>query len=57
MKNEVNSKRQVMVLLNQQLPPKEARNTELDKLIKEKEALLKRLNDKIQNASESNSDE
>jgi len=36
------------------LPPKEARLKELDELIKEREAQLKALNDKIGNASVSN---
>lgn len=47
----------VMNLLNQQLPVKEARNKELDELIKDKEAQLKALNDKIGNASVSNQKE
>eukprot|EP00347_Sterkiella_histriomuscorum_P021852 403332543 len=46
--NEVNSKTKLLNLANQQLPIKEARNVELDKLIKEKEAKLKELEGMIE---------
>ena len=55
--NEIQSKMKVVNQLNQQLPLKEARNKELDDLIKEKETQLKILNDKISNASIANQKE
>ena len=47
LQNEINSKTKLINLANQQLPAKEARNTELDKMIKEKEARLKEIEDTL----------
>ena len=45
--NEVKSKMKLLNELNAQLQKKEPRNTELDKLIKEKEAKLKQLEEEL----------